>query len=377
MRSSVEARRLHEDGRPARALPHAQAALAIVERERGPDHADTANVCLGLSLIHEQLSEYDQAEAYARRAVEITRAVPGGATATRLRIHALAQLATIERIRGRIGTAERLYREVLDLADGESAHPDLVTLLSGLGIVYKAAGRYDDAEALYRRALAITGPDGRAAASLWHNLAGLDHARGRYAAGEPAARRSVALRSAALGAQHPTVAADQAALASLLAGQGKYDEAETLYRHALDVFERVYNPDNYEIAVTCNDLGVLMAARGNTQHANQFYRRALHIKQTIFGPDHAEVALTRRNLAAASAARHARTRRSTSTTSSTNSNDDRTIPHQKVLSVVSVETNEVEVIIGPRRISGLVMVTAKLENEARSARVHHDAAKRP
>jgi len=38
----------------------------------------------------------------------------------------------------------------------------------------------------------------------------------------------------------------------------------------------------------------------------------------------------------------------------TSSNDDRTIPHQKVLAVVSVETGEVEVSVGPRRIDGLI-----------------------
>src|SRR5207302_1865868 len=121
----------------------------------------------------------------------------------------------------------------------------LVSVLCGLGTVYKDAGRYDEAEALYRRALTIARPDGVAAASLWHNLAGLDHARGQYAAGEPAARRSVALRTAAVGPQHPSVAADQAALASLLAGQGKYAEAEALYREALSVFEHVYPPNSY------------------------------------------------------------------------------------------------------------------------------------
>jgi len=48
----------------------------------------------------------------------------------------------------------------------------------------------------------------------------------------------------------------------------------------------------------------------------------------------------------------------------------------KVLEVVSVDTEEVMVTIGPRRITGLVSVTVKLENEARSARVYQDAAKR-
>ena len=94
-------------------------------------------------------------------------------------------------------------------------------------------------------------------AAVYHNLGGLEHARGRYARGEPFARRSVAIREKALGPDHPDVAADVAALAALLDGQGKYDEAEPLYRRALAVFERVFGPEHYEIAVNLNNLAAL------------------------------------------------------------------------------------------------------------------------
>jgi hypothetical protein len=40
-------------------------------------------------------------------------------------------------------------------------------------------------------------------ATLYHNLGGLEHARGRYARGEPFACRSVAIREKALGAIIP------------------------------------------------------------------------------------------------------------------------------------------------------------------------------
>src|SRR5437899_2606067 len=80
-------------------------------------------------------------------------------------------------------------------------------------------------------------------ATLYHNLGGLEHARGHFAGGEPWARQSVAIREQALGPDHPEVAADVAALAALLDGQGKWDEAEALYRRALAIFERVHGPE--------------------------------------------------------------------------------------------------------------------------------------
>ncbi len=75
-------------------------------------------------------------------------------------------------------------------------------------------------------------------ATLYHNLGKLEHARGRYARGEPLARRSLTIHRKALGPDHPHVADDAAALAAILNGLGRHDEAETLYRWALPIFER-------------------------------------------------------------------------------------------------------------------------------------------
>jgi hypothetical protein len=47
---------------------------------------------------------------------------------------------------------------------------------------------------------------------------------------------------------------------------------------------------------------------------------------------------------------------------------------QSGIEVISVETDEVEVFIGPRRISGLVSNTTELEVEARAARVYRKPA---
>lgn len=288
-RWNAEARQLHAQGRTPEALQPARAALDIVERIQGENHPDTTNVRIGLSIVCEQLSLYAEAEEQARKAVRATEDGPAG-----LRMHALARLAVSVRISGNLASAENLYQQALEHATTDA---EKSALWCGLGIVYKYAKRYDEAEKLYRDALALVNPDGPAAASLWHNLGGLDHARRRYASGEPAARRSVRIRVQSLGPDHPTVAADLAALASLLCGQRKYVEAERLYRQALAVFRAVYGEDNFETAVTYNDLGALEAARGNIGKACRYYEKSVAVKRRIFGDGHPEVALTERNLA--------------------------------------------------------------------------------
>lgn len=81
------------------------------------------------------------------------------------------------------------------------------------------------------------GADPLQLSSIFYNLAGLGHARGRYAEAEPLSRRALEICEQALGPEHPEVAVKLSALAAILDGQGKYDPAESLYRRALGIYQ--------------------------------------------------------------------------------------------------------------------------------------------
>ena len=174
-------------------------------------------------------------------------------------------------------------------------------LLNDLAVVYKYAARFDDAEALYRRGLGIIeaarGPDHIDAATIWHNLGGVEHARGRFVDGEIYARRSVQIRETVLGPDHVAVAADLAALAALVQEQRRFGEAEKLHRRAIAIFEAAFGPIHYELGVNYNNLAALHAARGKLREAENLYQRALDIKQRLLGDNHPDVAMTLHNLA--------------------------------------------------------------------------------
>lgn len=86
-------------------------------------------------------------------------------------------------------------------------------------------GRFEEAEALYRRALdlvdAVLGHDHLEAAGLYLGLARLELACGRAADAEAPARWGLAICERALGPDHPDVAADRAVLAAILDAQGR------------------------------------------------------------------------------------------------------------------------------------------------------------
>ncbi|MFM8922531.1 MAG: tetratricopeptide repeat protein [Microcystis panniformis] len=72
-------------------------------------------------------------------------------------------------------------------------------------------------------------------ANSLNNLADLYRAQGKYAEAEPLYLRALAIREKQLGAEHPHVANSLNNLADLYQSQGKYTEAESLYQRAIAI----------------------------------------------------------------------------------------------------------------------------------------------
>lgn len=161
------------------------------------------------------------------------------------------------------------------------------------GILAKDLGQYDAAARYYQASLDLVlqvhGPEHANLADLFHNLAGLEHARQRYVDGEPYARRAIALRERRSGPDSVQLAADLAVLGALLAGQDLLDEAEPIFRRTLATWSRLRGPDHYEVGVALHNLASLHAARGQMSQASTEYQRALQIKRQVLGHSHPEV----------------------------------------------------------------------------------------
>ncbi|HIK42106.1 tetratricopeptide repeat protein, partial [Thermoleptolyngbya sp. M55_K2018_002] len=127
------------------------------------------------------------------------------------------------------------------------ADPLLGTLYAQLGRIY--ARRLETGEALdypaelaqaieyFERAIALQEKNEQSidlAASL-NNLAGLYQSMGRYSEVEPLYGRSLAIREAQLGKDHPDTATSLNNLAGLYQSMGRYSEAEPLYLRALSI----------------------------------------------------------------------------------------------------------------------------------------------
>ena len=196
-------------------------------------------------------------------------------------------------------------------------HPDVATVLDGLGFLYEKEGRYAEAEPLYKRALAIREkalgpdyPDYFLVAQSLNKLAGLYDHQGRYAEAEPLYKRALTIFETALGPDRPDgspalsfshseVASSLNNLAMLYDHQGRTSEAEPLYKRALAIFETAFGPDqpNVNVAKSLNNLAALYDHQGRYAEAEALYKRALAIFERALGPDHPEVANSLNNLA--------------------------------------------------------------------------------
>jgi tetratricopeptide (TPR) repeat protein len=286
--------------------------------------AQTATVLGLLGKLYEHMDELRRARRCFERALQLVDGArrggrlrrprsrgllvgdaPRDGDVARLEVQAALNLADLEQSEGRYQAAEALYRRALATLDDRLGPDEALeaAILNGLGVLYKRVGRYEQAAVIYQRALRLAemtfGSMGKHVASICHNLAALEHARGRARIGEPYARRALAIRLKAPQAEvdEALVAAELTTLGALLEAQGALDEAERTYDRALEIFERHPRRVRQQRAVALHNMGAIQYLRGRPAQAARFYRRALTIKRRVLPRSHPEIAVTLHNLA--------------------------------------------------------------------------------
>lgn len=305
-RTLRRANRLSGAGRISAATPLAYRATDRLRRLAARDTRrleDYAASLVTLSDLHLAQVRLPAAVLVQNRLVACREelAAPPGATAEAIDLlaDALVRRGNTQRLLGRYDHADTDLCRAADLARSPLS---VASVLNARGILAKDTGRLEQASQHYRAALSqmrsVVGDDHECLASLFHNLAGLEHAQQRHLEGEPHARRAIRLRTRQCGPDSLEVAADLAVLGSLLAGQRRLDEAEVIFRQTLASWSRHRGPAHYEVAVSRHNLGAIHAARGDIRAAEDQYRRALAIKRTLLGDSHPEVVTLASDVAA-------------------------------------------------------------------------------
>ena len=134
----------------------------------------------------------------------------------------------------------QVLRRALDIQEKRN-DPSLATTSSNLAAVYFDQGDYRNAEAFFRRALAIDERN--------------------------------------LDAQHPTLAIRLVGLAEVLTAHGEYADADPLYERALAIQERALGPTHPQVATTLIARSLLRYAAGNFDGAVDLLSRGAELRE--------------------------------------------------------------------------------------------------
>ena len=146
---------LHRSGKFAEAIPLAQRALVIWEKQLGPHHRNVATALNNLANLYRDQGRYVDAEQLHKRSLAIREKALGPSHVDVAQ--SLNNLANLYRDQGRYADAEPLYERSLAIRRKalRPDHPDIAASLNSLASLYRDQGRYADAEPLYKRSLAI------------------------------------------------------------------------------------------------------------------------------------------------------------------------------------------------------------------------------
>ena len=124
------------------------------------------------------------------------------------------------------------------------------------------------------------------------------HAAGRFSEAEGLYRQALEIARATIGETHPNYASDLNNLAAVVLAQGRYDEAEGLYRQALDIDRATIGETHPDYATRLNNLAAVVQSQGKFAAAEPFYQQAIVILDATLGPDHPTTVTIKANYAA-------------------------------------------------------------------------------
>lgn len=170
---------------------------------------------------------------------------------------------------------------------------ELAVLVDGLAGSCKDVKKFQPAEQLYKRALAlrhgVLPKNHMAIASSLENLAKLYCDEGRYHMAEPLYRQAMEISKTTLGGCKPETFAKIDGLGQCLVGLSKFADAKSLYQEALSSFESAYGKSSKYVMDCQIQLGHICIKQGNGGQAAQYYGDAVKISEKLNGPRHASL----------------------------------------------------------------------------------------
>jgi tetratricopeptide (TPR) repeat protein len=203
---------------------------------------------------------------------------------------------------GRYDDAEALFRRALHIEENTPDHQhSTANTLHNLARVYNNTERHAKAEELFKQALAIKEevlhPEDLSTATTLHELARVYRDTERYTKAEELFERVLAIEQKTLGAEHRSTATTLRSLAGVYRDTRRYAKAEDLLRQVREIEKQALDPDHPATAATLHDLARVYRDTGRYTEAEDLFMQALEIEKKTLGPQHPTTATTLVSLA--------------------------------------------------------------------------------
>ena len=187
-------------------------------------------------------------------------------------------------LEGRHGDAEKLLVGALQRAERQAPGSfEEAQALVDLADLYRARARWDEAEPLFARAIALLerlrGAEHGALVKPLHSLALAYRAQGQYERAEPLCRRALAIAERAHGGEHPATAAALSNLLTVYLAQGRDGEAGPLFQRSVAIKERLLGPRHPDLASSLSTYAAFLRKTRGDAEAATWEARARAIQQ--------------------------------------------------------------------------------------------------
>ncbi|KAK3297151.1 uncharacterized protein B0H64DRAFT_416349 [Chaetomium fimeti] len=266
------------------------------------DLAKLAMECTSLCLPEPEIPEYWLIERRLLLHADRCRQLLGEVDNDGSRGWMLATLGILYASQGRYDEAEAMFKRALEGKEKVwgREHISRLDTVNNLGALYESQGRYKEAEAMFKRALKsskkVCGWEHISTFQTVNHLGVLYGSQGQYKEAEAMFEQALEGSEKVCGWEHPLTFQTVNNLGILYGSQGRYEEAEVMLKRALEGKEKVYGWEHPSTFQTVNNLGIIYERQERCEEAEAMFKRALEGKEKVWGPEHISTLATVNNL---------------------------------------------------------------------------------
>ena len=224
-----------------------------------------------------------------------------------IHLYGLLAIADFYQRVDKLDEALEVYNAALSKAESQEVS-NKVAILGLIGHILSQQQKYEEAEAVIRRALKedemVYGREHKMTLTVADRLAWILYRQHKFTEAEDLHRRALVGREKVLGAEHANTQSSVYGLAFALYAQHRFAEAEDLYRRVLVGREKVLGAEHKDTLHSVYSLARTLYKQDRFAEAEDLHRRALVGTEKVLGAEHANTQSSVYGLALALYAQH-------------------------------------------------------------------------